>query len=92
MTRQPPLEFFGASRLPVHEIKAMILDRGRLSKDEIKLLWDLSEDDNAALKAQLEDEKLFEPGPRGQGGFVARFHKPPAPAREKDKVADIRFR
>jgi superfamily II DNA or RNA helicase len=66
----------------------MILDRGRLSKDDIRLLWDLSEEQYAQLKERLEHEKLIEPGARGTGGFVARFNKKPkAEAEGESSVA-----
>ncbi|HWL64254.1 MAG TPA: DEAD/DEAH box helicase family protein [Steroidobacteraceae bacterium] len=64
--------------IPVHDIIQMILDRGRLAKDDILRLWGLSEEDYALLKQMLDGEKLIEPGPRRIGGFIARFNKRPA--------------
>jgi superfamily II DNA or RNA helicase len=68
-----------AAPVSVHEIIQVILDRGRLTKDEIRLLWDLSEVDYAALREALEREKLIEPGAPGTGGFIARFGRRPMP-------------
>jgi superfamily II DNA or RNA helicase len=63
--------------MPITDIIQLILDRGRLTKDEIRMLWDLTEVQYAELKDQLEDHKLIEPGPRGAGGFTARFNRRP---------------
>lgn len=73
---QLPMGF--GTNLPVHEIIQMILDRGRLTKNEILQLWNLSDEAYAQLKQALDGEKLLEPGPRGTGGFTARFNKRPA--------------
>lgn len=76
--KQVELPIETGKSLPTHEIKQMILDRGRLSKDDILRLWSLSEDDYARLKQDLDGEKLIELGPRRIGGFTARFNNRPA--------------
>lgn len=87
MIHQGTFEFSSGRKLPVTEIIKVILDRGHLTKDDIRLLWDLSEDEYAQLKERLADEKLIEPGARGAGGFLARFNKnPDRAAREEPKV------
>jgi len=67
---------------PRQDIINVILSRGELSKDDIKLMWALDEDAYAGLKADLADEKLIEPGPRGSGGFAAKFKHRAAPPDE----------
>ena len=59
------------------DIINVILGRGYLSKDEIKSMWNLDEDGYANLKDDLDTEALIEPGPRGSGGFTAKFNKRP---------------
>ena len=75
--KQEELPIGHGRSLPTHDIISLILDRGRLSKDDIRLMWNLSEEEYALLKSHLEDEKLIEPGPRRTGGFIARFAKRP---------------
>ena len=75
--------------LPVPEIIRMILDRGRLTKDDIKLLWDVTEEQYEALKERLESEKLIEPGPRRIGGFTARFVRRPKQAATASTTPDL---
>lgn len=65
---------------PTHEIIQMILDRGRLTKDEIKQVFNISEEAYQSLRARLDHEKLIEPGPPRAGGFIARFNRRPKPA------------
>ena len=77
MTEQISLDLPSHRKLPVVDIIKMILDRGELSKDDIRLLWDVSEEDYEVHKGRLSKEKLIEPGPKGKGGFVARFNKRP---------------
>ncbi len=45
MTEQISLDLPSHRKLPVVDIIKMILDRGELSKDDIRLLWDVSEED-----------------------------------------------
>ena len=59
------------------DIIQVILNRGEISKDDIKLMWGLDEEAYAHLKADLGEEKLIEPGARGSGGFTARFKRRP---------------
>lgn len=59
--------------LPITDIKQVLLARGRLKKEEILSLWGLDENQYEQLKQALEGERLITPGPRGAGGFVARF-------------------
>lgn len=82
--KQGQLPMGSDTSLPVHDIIQMILDRGQLSKDEIRLLWNVDEDQYALLKARLEDEKLIEPGPRRKGGFIARFNRRPKTVNDAD--------
>jgi len=82
--KQVQLPIGAGKSLPVHEIIQMILDRGRLSKEDILRLWGLSEEDYAQLKHVLDGEKLIEPGLRRIGGFLARFNKRPAAVVEVD--------
>lgn len=72
---------------PVHDIIQLILDRGRLTKNDIRLMWNLSEEQYALLKERLEDEKVIEPGPRGAGGFIARFARRPKQSPEGETSA-----
>jgi hypothetical protein len=78
VNRQKALPIGEGQTIPTAEIIQMVLDRGRLTKDDILQLWALSEEDYAALKAALDGEKLIEPGPRRTGGFIARFNRKPA--------------
>lgn len=64
----------------ITDIKNVLLSLGELPKDDIVRLWELDEDDYAALKRAFDDEKLIEPGTRGRGGFVVRVRKRPLPA------------
>lgn len=70
--------------LPINEIIQMILDRGRLTKDDILLLWGLSDEQYAVLKSELDGHRLIEPGPKGTGGFVANFAHKPKGAKESE--------
>lgn len=64
----------------ITDIKNVLFSLGELPKDDIVRLWELDEDDYAALKRAFDDEKLIEPGTRGRGGFVVRVRKRPLPA------------
>jgi DNA repair protein RadD len=73
---QGQLDLGAKRRLSVRQdIIQVILNRGEVSKDDIKLMWGLNEEAYAGLKDDLADEKLIEPGPRGSGGFAAKFKK-----------------
>jgi hypothetical protein len=75
---QQELELAKKRRLSIrHDIINVILGRGELSKDEIKLLWGFDEEAYAQLKLDLADETLIEPGSRGSGGFAAKFKRRP---------------
>lgn len=63
--------------LPVNEIIQMILDRGRLTKEDIKQVFGISDADYTELKSRLESVKLIDPGPPRAGGFVAHFVRRP---------------
>ncbi|MEJ0086416.1 MAG: DEAD/DEAH box helicase [Pseudomonadota bacterium] len=82
--KQEQLALGSGRTLPVNDIIQMILDRGRLSKDDIRLLWNLAEEEYASLKFRLEDEKLIEPGPRRIGGFIARYNRRPKAVDDED--------
>ena len=71
------------------DIINVILSRGEISKDDIKALWGLDEEAYAHLKVDLADERLIEPGPRGSGGFAAKFKKRPGAADESTPAAPI---
>jgi DNA repair protein RadD len=74
--KQKRLDFGRRGQLtPRQDIVATILNRGRLRKDEIKQLWGLDEEAYNALKDDLSNQVLIEPGPRGVGGFQARIRK-----------------
>jgi hypothetical protein len=65
-------------RLSVRQdIISVILSRGELSKDDIKLMWGLDENAYADLKTELAEEKVIEAGPRGSGGFSVKFKRRP---------------
>jgi hypothetical protein len=91
MTEQISLDLPSHRKLPVVDIIKMILDRGELSKDDIRLLWDVSEEDYEVLKGRLSKEKLIEPGPKGKGGFVARFNKRPKSTTEELESKRVEF-
>jgi DNA repair protein RadD len=74
---------------PRQDIINVILSRGSLSKDDIKLMWGLDEEAYAQLKVDLAKEKLLEPGPRGSGGFVATFSHRPKPAKEQPGADEV---
>jgi DNA repair protein RadD len=75
---QGQLDLAQKRRLSVRQdIIQVILSRGEISKDDIQLMWGLSEEAYANLKQDLADEKLIEPGPRGSGGFAAKFKRRP---------------
>jgi hypothetical protein len=63
MTAQISLDLPSRRRLPLVDIIKMILDRGEPSKDQIRLLWDVSEEEHEVLKDRLSKEKLIDPGP-----------------------------
>lgn len=56
--------------LPLDDIRKVLVDVGELSKDDIVAMWSLSEAEYIELKAALAREPLFNPGPKGKGGFV----------------------
>ena len=91
MTDQMQFQLPVASKIPIVDIIKMILDRGELSKDDIRLLWDVSEDAYDALKDRLAKEKLIEPGPKGKGGFIARFNKRPKSTTEELESQRVEF-
>lgn len=66
--------------LPLDDIRSVLIDAGELSKDDIMAMWSLSEADYAELKAALARESLFNPGPKGKGGFVVQVKKRPLPS------------
>jgi DNA repair protein RadD len=78
---QADLELGTRGRLSVRQdIINVILSRGELSKDDIKLMWGLNDEAYTQLKTDLAAETLIEPGPRGSGGFAAKFiRRPKAP-------------
>lgn len=55
------------------DIVSVILGRGAMSKAEIVATWDLNSDQYDFLKSKLLKERLLEIGPKGVGGFRARF-------------------
>ncbi len=71
------------------DVISVILSRGELSKSEIVGMWGLSDEEYEAVKANLADEKLLEPGPRGKGGFRARFRRRAAAANESDERTQV---
>src|SRR5271168_4749550 len=81
MMDQGQLDLAQKRRLSVRQdIINVILSRGELSKDDIKLMWSLNEEAYAQLKVDLADEAIIEPGSRGSGGFCAKFKpRPKAP-------------
>ena len=72
------------------DIINVILSRGELSKDEIKLMWGLDDEAYTGLKADLADEKLIERGPRESGGFAAKFQRRAAAADESPQAGRLR--
>jgi len=91
MIEQISLDLPSNRKLPVVDIIKMILDRGELSKDDIRLLWDLFEEDYEVLKDRLSREKLIELGSKGKGGFIARFHKRPKSTTEELESKRVEF-
>jgi hypothetical protein len=67
-------------KLPVPDILMLILDRGRMSKDEIQRMWAVTDEEYAALRTRLSAEKLIRPAPGRGGGFEAVFGQRPAAA------------
>ena len=65
--------------LPLDDIRQVLIDVGELSKDDIIAMWSVSESEYIELKAALAKESLFEPGPKGRGGFVVNVRKRPLP-------------
>ncbi len=55
------------------DVISVILNRGGLSKRDIKRIWGLSKAAYARLKAELSQERLLAPGGEGDGGFTALF-------------------
>jgi DNA repair protein RadD len=87
---QQQLDLAQKRRLSVRQdIIQVILNRGEITKDDIKLIWGLNEEAYAQLKEDLADEKLIEPGSRGSGGFCAKFTKRPKPADEATPAPKI---
>jgi superfamily II DNA or RNA helicase len=52
-----------------------IIERGELSKSDIQKLWGVSDEQYVELQRELADQKLLVPGPKGKGGFEARYAK-----------------
>jgi DNA repair protein RadD len=75
--RQELLPIDSAPEVPILEIIQLILDRGRLTKEDIKQVFGVSEEAYQFLRERLDREKLIEAGPPGTGGFIARFAKRP---------------
>jgi superfamily II DNA or RNA helicase len=67
------------------DVVQVILARGELRRDAIKGIWNLDDDGYAALKSQLDEEKLLHPL-RGTGGFEARIVRRPLPPEEPGAV------
>lgn len=66
----------------LNDIKRVILDRGGLSKEEVRELWQLDEAQYQSLREILDRERIIEPGPKGIGGFRARPIRRQLPAVE----------
>lgn len=66
--------------LPLNDIKKVLIDAGELSKDEIRAIWGLSEEEYEELKLALATERLITSGPRGKGDFAVHVRKRPLPA------------
>ncbi len=87
---QIQLQLGATGKLSIRQdIINVILSRGELSKDDIQLMWSLNDEAYAQLKGDLADEKLIEPGPRGSGGFCAKFRRRPAPVDESTPSAPV---
>lgn len=69
-------------RTKAQEIARTIIERGHLSKAEIQRIWGLSEEEYAEIQTELSAVKVLQPGPRGRGGFEARYAKRPQPSEE----------
>jgi DNA repair protein RadD len=55
------------------DVVSVILNRGELSKSDIKRIWSLGKADYARLKAELSNERLLAPRRDADGGFAAKF-------------------
>ena len=71
------------------DIINVILSRGELSKDDIKLMWGLDDEAYTQLKSDLAAETLIERGPRGSGGFAAKFTRRPKAPDESSPTPQI---
>ncbi len=69
------------------EITQAIIERGALSKVEIQRLWGIDEDDYLDLQRELAGVRVLQPGPRGRGGYEARYARPPKRPDESAAVA-----
>jgi superfamily II DNA or RNA helicase len=67
------------------DVVQVILARGELRRDEIKSLWQLTDEQYDALRAELQQEKLLEPM-RGVGGFQAKISRRPLPPDEPGSI------
>jgi len=87
---QSSLEIEPRGKLSMRQdIINVILSRGELSKDEIKLMWGYDDESYALLKDSLAEEKLIEAGSRGSGGFRAKFKSRPKPPDESASTTKI---
>jgi hypothetical protein len=79
----------GSRLSQIQDVINVLLSRGELSKAEIMELWGLDNEGYEELKARLLRERLLELGPRGKGGFRARFAKRAATPREEEQGCEI---
>lgn len=71
------------------DVISVILGRGAMSKTEMLNMWPLSNDQYVQIKERLSREKLLEPGPKGTGGFRARFARRARLAEEKEESSQL---
>ena len=73
----------------VQDVMSVLLSRGELSKSEIMELWDLDHERYEELKPRILQGRLVVPGPKGKGGFQARFAKRAATTKEEAQGCEI---
>jgi superfamily II DNA or RNA helicase len=70
----------------ISDIEAAVVERGSLTKDEIVLGWDLTDDEYANLRRALVARGRVEAGPSRIGGFRAKEQRGRLPEERADGV------
>jgi hypothetical protein len=70
----------------IADIETAVLEQGSLSKEDILLRWELTEDQYPELRRVLTAREEVEPGPQRTGGFRAREQRGRLPEERPDSL------